>query len=168
LKLNLQQLTSDEVSMRTEMLTLLLALQAFHVLFLLFHDWIPLGSLNNIAAVRAENSGSKLVIATAISTSFFLFGFIVSAIHYNGPYPNWLLWYLLISYLFLFYGELTAWWIPYFGASQPERAARYQTMFANTHSFLPARNGIPLNTLHILLHAFTLATIIVIITVMAT
>ena len=38
------------------MLNLLLALQAFHVLFLLFHDWIPLGSLNNIAAVRAENS----------------------------------------------------------------------------------------------------------------
>jgi len=48
-------------------LYLLLALQAFHVLFLLLHDWIPLGSLNNIAAVRAENSLPKLLIGTAIS-----------------------------------------------------------------------------------------------------
>ena len=150
------------------MLYLLLALQAFHVLFLLLHDWIPLGSLNNIAAVRAENSTPKLLLGTAISTSFFLIGFIASAIHRNGPYPHWLLWYLLISYLFLFVGELEAWWIPYFGSPQPERAARYQVMFANTHVFLPARNGIPLNTLHILLHVFTLATIVVIILVMAT
>ncbi len=153
--------------MRTEMLYMLLALQAFHVLFLLLHDWIPLGSLNNIAAIRAENPGSKLFVATAISTSFFLFGLVFSAIHYNGPYPHWLLWYLLISYLFLFYGELQAWWIPYFGTPQPERAARYQTMFANTHAFLPPRNGIPLNTLHVFLHAFTLATIVVILLVMA-
>jgi hypothetical protein len=154
--------------MRTEMLYLLLALQAFHVLFLLLHDWIPLGSLNNIAAVRAENSVSKLLIGTAISTSFFLYGFIVSAIHRNGPYPHWLLWYLLISYLFLFVGELEAWWIPYFGSPQPERAARYEVMFANTHAFLPARNGIPLNTLHVLLHAFTLAAIVLIALIMAT
>jgi len=150
------------------MLNLLLALQAFHVLFLLFHDWIPLGSLNNIAAVRAENSTPKLLLGTAISTSFFLYGLIASAIHRNGPYPHWLLWYLLISYLFLFVGELEAWWIPYFGSPQPERAARYEVMFANTHAFLPARNGIPLNTLHVLLHAFTLAAIVLIALIMAT
>ena len=150
------------------MLNLLLALQAFHVLFLLLHDWIPLGSLINVAAVRAANPAGKLLIGTLISTSFFLFGLIASFLHRNGPYPHWLRWYLLISYLFLFYGELRAWWIPYFGAPQPERAARYQTMFANTHSFLPARNGIPLNTLHVLLHAFTLATLVVIGLVMTT
>ena len=40
-------------------------------------------------------------------------------------------------------------------------------MFANTHAFLPPRNGIPLNTLHVFLHAFTLATIVVILLVMA-
>ena len=148
--------------MRTDLLTLLLALQAFHVVFLLLHDWIPLGSLNNIAAVRAENSLPKILIGTAISTSFFLYGFIVSLLHRSGPYPHWLLWYLLISYLLLFYGELQAWWIPYFGRPQPERAARYKVMFANTHAFLPARNGIPLNTLHVILHAATLATLIVI------
>jgi hypothetical protein len=154
--------------MRADLLYLLLALQAFHVLFLSLHDWIPLGSLNNLTAVRAANSIGKLLLATAISTSFFLFGFVVSLLHRSGPFPHWLLWYLLISYLFLFYGELQAWWIPYFGKPQPERAARYELMFANTHAFLPARNGIPLNTLHILLHAVTLATLIVIGLVMAT
>jgi hypothetical protein len=154
--------------MHPDMLYALLALQAFHVLFLLFHDWVPLGSLNNITAVRAANSIGKLLIATAISSSFFLFGLVASALHHSGPYPHWLLWYLLISYLFLSYGELQAWWIPYFGHPQPERAARYQTMFANTHALLPARNGIPLNTLHVILHAVTLATLVVIAIVMAT
>jgi hypothetical protein len=149
------------------MLYVLLALQAFHVLFLLLHDWIPLGSLNNVAAVRAANPAGKLLIGTLISTSFFLFGFAASVIHRSGPYPHWLIWYLLISYLFLFVGELEAWWIPYFGSPQPERAARYEVMFANTHSFLPARNAIPINTLHVILHSTTVATLIVILLVMA-
>lgn len=153
--------------MRPFALYLLLALQAFHVLFLLLHDWIPLGSLNNVAAVRAANPGRKLLTATLISTNFYLFGFAASAVHWNGPYPHWLLWYLLISYLFLFIGELTAWWIPYFGRPQPERAARYQAMFGGTHSLLPARNGIPLNTLHVILHIATVATLVVIAFVMA-
>jgi hypothetical protein len=153
--------------MRLYMLYVLLALQAFHVLFLSLHDWIPLGSLNNVAAVRAANPGRKLLTATLISTSFYAFGFAVSILHRNGPYPHWLLWYLLISYLFLFIGELQAWWIPYFGHPQPERAARYQEMFGGTHSLLPARNGIPLNTLHVILHAVTVATLVVIVVVMA-
>jgi hypothetical protein len=101
------------------MLYVLLALQAFHVLFLLLHDWIPLGSLNNVAAVRAANPAGKLLIGTLISTSFFLFGFAASVIHRSGPYPHWLIWYLLISYLFLFVGELEAWWSPTSAAPNP-------------------------------------------------
>ena len=34
----------------------LFLLQLFQVAFLLLHDWIPLGRLNDIAAVRRENS----------------------------------------------------------------------------------------------------------------
>lgn len=147
--------------MRPMLFDLLFALQAFHVLFLLLHDWIPLGTLNNIAAVRAENSIGKLLLATLISTSFFLYGFVASIPHLHGPYPHWLLLYLSISYGLLFIGELQAWWIPYFGRLQPERAARYQVMFAGTHSFLPARNGITVNTLHVILHAATVDTLLV-------
>src|SRR5437879_2736223 len=65
-------------------------------------------------------------------------------------------------YGFLFLGELEAWWIPYaFGASA-ERVARYRALFSATHSFLPARHGITPNSLHVVLHASTLATLILI------
>jgi hypothetical protein len=38
----------------------LLALQAFQVLFLWLHDWIPLGRLNDVAAVRGEDTTGRL------------------------------------------------------------------------------------------------------------
>jgi hypothetical protein len=138
----------------------LLALQCFHVLFLALHDWIPLGTLNDVAAVRAANPGRKLLAATLISLAPFAIGLAASAIYFGRVYPAWLLWWLWISYAFLFVGELEAWWIPYLFRSQPERAARYQVMFGDTHAFLPARNGIRLNTLRVILHAATLTTLI--------
>ena len=139
----------------------LLALQCFHVLFLALHDWIPLGTLNDLAAVRAANPGRKLLAATLISLAPFAVGLAASAIYFCRVYPAWLLWWLWISYGFLFVGELEAWWIPYLFRSKPERAARYQVMFGDTHAFLPARNGIRLNTLHVILHIVTLATLVV-------
>jgi hypothetical protein len=139
----------------------LLALQTFHVLFLALHDGIPLGRLNDVKGVRAANSGSKLLAATLISLVPFAVGFAASASYFGRAYPNWLYGWLWISYGFLFCGELQAWWIPYLFFSQPERAARYQAMFAATHAFLPERNGIRLNTRHVILHAATVSLLIV-------
>lgn len=34
-------------------------------------------------------------------------------------------------------------------------------MFGNTHAFLPARNGIRPNTLHVILHLATLASVVI-------
>ncbi|SDG11020.1 hypothetical protein [Paraburkholderia phenazinium] len=42
-----------------------------------------------------------------------------------------------------------------------KRAARYRIMFGNTHSFLPMRNGMVPNTLHVLLHLSTAVTLVV-------
>jgi hypothetical protein len=139
----------------------LLALQGFHVLFLALHDWIPFGTLNDVKAVRTANPGRKLLAATLISFAPFAIGLTASAIYFGRIYPTWLLCWLWISYALLFVGELKAWWIPYLFRSEPERAARYQFMFNETHSFLPARNGIRLNTLHVILHVVTLTTLIV-------
>jgi hypothetical protein len=144
----------------------LFLLQIFHVLFLSLHDWIPLGRLNDPKAVRATVSGRKLLIATLISTAPFAFGLAASAVYLGRPYPRWLLYWLVISYAILFLGELQAWWIPYFFRAQPERAARYQAMFGGTHAFLPVRNGIRPNTLHLLLHIGTLAILVVLAVVM--
>ncbi len=53
---------------------LLIALQAFQVLFLALHDWIPLGRLNNVAAARSENPGGGLFWTTVISTVPYAIG----------------------------------------------------------------------------------------------
>jgi hypothetical protein len=147
--------------MRPIVTSTLIALQSFHVLFLALHDWIPLGGLNDVKAVRAANTGAKLVVATLISTTPFAIGLAGSAICFDQACPEWLWWWLWVSYALLFAGEVQAWWIPYFFHAEPELAARYRTMFGATHAFLPERNGIRPNTLHCVLHAATLATLIV-------
>jgi hypothetical protein len=139
----------------------LLALQTFTVLFLALHDWIPLGTLNNLAGVRAADLGAKLFTTTLISAAPYAFGLAASIIYFNKSYPDWLFWWLWISYALLFLGQLRAWWIPYLIRPDPARAARYQQMFRGTHAFLPERNGIRPNTLHILLHVSSAALLIV-------
>jgi hypothetical protein len=137
----------------------LLALQTFIVLFLALHDWIPLGTLNNLAGVRAADSGAKLFTTTLLSSAPYAFGFAASIIYFHKPYPDWLFWW--ISYALLFLGQLRAWWIPYLLRPDPARAARYRQMFGATQAVLPERNGIRPNTLHILLHVSTAALLIV-------
>jgi hypothetical protein len=150
--------------MHPNLTSLLLAFQSFHVLFLFLHDWVPLGPLNDLHAVRKENPTHKLLIGTAISSIPFCIGLAASVYYFRRPYPAWLFWWLWISYALLFIGELQAWWIPYFFRSEPTRAARYKSMFGDTHAFLPERNGIRPNTLHVILHAATFATLVMLLT----
>src|SRR5208282_2511495 len=98
--------------MRSVAIAVLFALQCFHVLFLALHDWIPLGKLNDVKAVRAANPGANLAAATLISVTPFAIGLAASAIYLGGAYPALLFWWLWISYGLLFVGECTAWWIP--------------------------------------------------------
>lgn len=150
-----------EIVMHSITMGALFALQCFHVLFLALHDWIPLATLNDVKAVRTANPGRKLAAGTLISLAPFAIGLGASAINLGRVYPAWLFWWLWISYGLLFVGELTAWWIPYLFHPEPERAARYQVMFGATHAFLPERNGIRVNTLHVILHMATLSTLVV-------
>ena len=139
----------------------LVLLQAFQVVFLWIHDWIPLGRLNDVPAVRSQDTRSQLVVVTLIQSVPFTLGLLYSLLYFRPPYPHWLRLWLWISYSLLFIGQLRAWWIPYLFRSEPERAARYRVMFGNTHSFLPQRNGLVPNTAHILLHLSAAATLIV-------
>src|ERR1700677_1518865 len=72
------------------MLDALLVLEIFHVLFLAFHDWVPLGNLNNIKAVRAANPGEKLLVATLVSTAPIAFGLAASFFYADNGFPGWL------------------------------------------------------------------------------
>jgi len=144
------------------MLKVLPALQVFHVAFLALHDWIPLGRLNDVHAYKSEISPGKMVLGTLITTALFAAAPLASCWIYTGrTYPPWLWIWLWCSYGILFAGEIQSWWLPYFRGAKPELQARYRKMFGRTHAFLPERNGIVPNTLHIILHTATVATLVV-------
>ncbi len=138
----------------------LVALQCFVVLFVALHNWIPLGKLNDVKGARAAFPGSKLLITTLINFTPFAIGLAGSAFHLGRRYPDWLLWWLWISYGLACLGSLKAWWIPYLFRPDPILAARYEVMYGTTHSFLPERNGIRPNTLHVIFDAVTIAILI--------
>ena len=137
-----------------------LALQTIVVLFLLFHDWVPLGSLNNVKAIRGQDSVARTLVATLLAGVPAALGLFFSAKYFGELYPHWLNMLLWITYGVLVIGLLQAWWIPYLFKPDPERAARYQVMFANTHTFLPKRNGIAPDTLHTCFHLVAVATVL--------
>jgi hypothetical protein len=142
------------------MLFAFLGCQLFVVLFIALHDWVPLGSLNNLAAIRATDSRSRLLIVTLISALPYVIGFAATAYYSGSRFPMWLGNLLWISYTAGLYGMLRAWWVPYLLVADPVRAARYQVRFSNTHAFLPTRNGIRPDTLHLCFHGVFLAAFI--------
>jgi hypothetical protein len=130
----------------------LIALQGFVVLFIAAHDWVPLGRLNNLGGIRAADPAPKRVWVTALSTLPFAVGLAGTMLRGRPGLAGWLLWWLWISYGTAVYGALRAWWVPYLLAPDPVRAARYRTRFAGTLAFLPERNGIRPDALHVVLH----------------
>jgi hypothetical protein len=141
-------------------LPILVWLQSFQVAFLVLHDWIPVPPVNDVEAVRRENSLNAMVLGTVIGSLFPSIGLAFSLFYLKPGWPGWLYVYLSATYGFLFIGELQAWWIPYLVWPQPKRAARYEAMFGKTWAFLRPRNGIRINALHFILHAATLATLL--------
>jgi hypothetical protein len=138
----------------------LIALQALQVLFLWIHDWVPLGTLNDVVAVRAQDTTGRLIRVTLLQSVPYTIGLLFSVLSFRRRFPDWLIWWLWISYGLLLLGQLRAWWIPYLFVPEPDRVVRYQSMFGKTHTFLPLRNGIAPNTAHILLHLGTAATLV--------
>ena len=149
-----------QTALTTRVPETLIALQAFQVLFLWIHDWVPLGRLNDVAAVRAADSTGRLIFVTVLQSLPFTIGLVFSLKSLGTPVPHWLGNWLWISYGLLLLGQLRAWWIPYLIQAEPARALRYDRMFGNTHSFLPKRNGVVPNTAHVALHAATISTLL--------
>lgn len=147
------------------MMTSFLLCQTYVVLFIALHDWLPLGSLNNLAGIRAVDTRMQLLQTTVLSALPFVVG-LAGSIYYSAThFPPWLMWVLWITYGMALYGVLRAWYLPYLVYSDPVRAARYRERFANTHAFLPMRNDIRPDTLHVTFHA-VLAVLIVLLCVL--
>ncbi len=103
---------------------------------------------------------AKLFATTLVGTLPYAIGLAGSIFCAGAGFPGWLIWWLRISYALLALGALRAWWVPFLLVPEPARAARYQAMFGATHVFLPERNGIRLNTLHLALHVAVLAIVV--------
>ncbi|HVI05199.1 MAG TPA: hypothetical protein VM711_03790 [Sphingomicrobium sp.] len=142
------------------MLILLVTLQAVQVVILWTHDWVPLGRLNDVAAIRRHDSLGRLIWVTLLQSVPFTVLLFYSIQFLQTGYSHSLRTWLWIGYGVLFLGELRAWWIPYLLRAEPDRALRYREMFGGTYSFLPERNGLTPNALHCILHVTTLATVI--------
>jgi hypothetical protein len=143
------------------MLRLLILLQAVHVAFLWLHDWVPLSPLNDIEAARRADGASRLAIVTAISSAPSTIGLIFTLADWHRPLPYWLLTWLWVTYGPLFAGAFRAWWWPYLVRPDPDRAARHMGLFGRTHRFLPIRNGLAPDTLHVAYHLLIAATLVV-------
>jgi hypothetical protein len=102
----------------------------------------------------------KLLVTTLINFTPFAIGLAATAFYFGGVYPGWVFWWLWITYGLACWGSFTAWWMPYLLRPDPKRVARYRTMYADTHAFLPERNGIRPNTLHVLFDIVTVAILI--------
>jgi len=137
--------------------------QLYVVIFIALHDWVPLGRLNNLAGIHAVDTRLRLMLTTVVSTLPFAVGLAGSAYCSTTRFPTWLILVLWMAYGAALYGILRAWYLPYLVYSDPARAARYQKRFANTHAFLPERNGIRPDTLHVTFHAVVVALIVLLV-----
>ncbi len=144
---------------KTLLIDAAVALQVYVTVFVALHDWLPLGRFNDVKAVRATEPVGRLIAVTILSTLPFALGAAESVMHISG-FPDWLTIFLWISYGVAAYGLLRTWWAPYLLFHEPERAARYQAMHGRTHAFLPIRNGIRPNTLHVTVHLSILAMLV--------
>jgi hypothetical protein len=135
-----------------------IACQALVVVFMALHDWIPLGALNNLPAVRASDSRAKLFMVTFLSTLPFIVVLICTMASARGFRIGWARPAALIAYAMLIAGIARAWWIPYFFSTSPKRRARYVLRFRGTHAFVPERNGVRPDTLHVSFHIVALVT----------
>ena len=146
--------------MEIPMFKLFMVCQLYVCLFIALHDWLPLGRLNNLGGIRAVDSRARRVVVTVLSALPYLTGFLGSLCFAGSRFPDGLQMLLWISYGAGLAGILRAWWLPYLLFPDPVRAQRYQVRFASTHAFLPARNGIRPDTLHVSFHAVFLVTLI--------
>jgi hypothetical protein len=146
--------------MPADTLGVLIALQCFVVVFVALHNWIPLGALNDLEAVRAEFPAGKLIVTTLCNLTPAAIGLAASIFYFRRGFPEWLVWYLWIFYLLACCGSLWAWWLPYFFGAGKKRIAREQALYGNTHSFLPERHGVRPNTLHVIFDVVTVAILI--------
>ena len=77
----------------------IIVLQGVQTVFILLHDWVPLGRLSNLKAVQDADSRGKLAWTTLLSTLPFALVFGVSCAYWSAArWPMWLQTWLWWTY----------------------------------------------------------------------
>jgi hypothetical protein len=129
------------------------------LIILAVHDTIPLGRWNNMQGFRSMVPVRRRVIGTTINTATggLALWMCLEGLAHAAP---GLLMGLIVLQAVLFVMELRAWWVPYFFGSTPETVAHLRPNWEGTIAFLPVRHAVRVNAMHCLLHALTLAALV--------
>lgn len=134
------------------MMQFFIVLQFCLLMFMVFHDWIPVPPLNNIDAIKKSHSIHLRLFSSILNGSTVLIPLLITLNYYQNDIPHSACNSLVIFYAILTIGTICSWWIPYFFGSSPQHKQGF-IEYKQTHHFLPPRgdNVVP-NTLHVLLH----------------
>lgn len=131
------------------------------LLFMIVQDLVPLGPLNDIEAISSVESLNEIIVTMLIGTVQILLILGGILLFIGKGYPLLVKIWLLVHPSFILLGAIMSWWIPYLlGTGTEEKIERFNTMFGNTHSFLPILNGMVPNTLHTMFHLVLLICIV--------
>lgn len=133
----------------------------FILLFMIMHDLIPLGPLNDIEAISSVESFNE-TIATMLIGAIQILLILGGILLFIGKrFPLLVRIWLLVHPSSILLGAMLSWWVPYlFGTGTEEKIERFNVMFGNTHAFLPVMNGMVPNTLHTIFHFVLFACIV--------
>jgi hypothetical protein len=126
---------------------------------LVAHDTIPLGRWNNLHHFRAVVPLRRRVIGSVANSAT---GILALVLYHLGRMHGSMgsLIGLIVLQAVLFFGELSTWWRPYFFGASPDVVAHLRPNWEGTIGFIPEKHGIALNAVHCIMHALTLAALI--------
>lgn len=135
------------------MLSFFIMLQVILLLFMLFHDWIPIPPFNDIKALEVCECTYYRLLGSLINGTMVLVPLILTILSFGNAHISHPIAITVWSFYFvLTLGAIFSWWVPYFFGSS-EKHKEVFSKFQNTHSFLPPRgDNIRPNTLHVALH----------------
>ena len=135
------------------MIYFFLIIQCILFFFMALHDWVDIPPFTDLAALKKAHSLKFRLIGSFVNAILVLIPVVVTTYYFDSPIPLWARLFFVFVYGLITFGTITAWWIPYFGGGYwlHGNEAGFEE-YRNTHSFLPPRDHVVPNTLHVVLH----------------
>ena len=140
------------INEENEMMLFFIFLQTILLIFMLFHDWIPVPPLNDVGTLKKVDGHFYRLLGSFINGATVLIPLSITLYYHQSSMPLSASVTIFSFYFFLTIGTILSWWVPYFFGSSQKHQEQFGK-FKNTHHFLPARGShVRPNTLHVILH----------------